>query len=144
MTPEKMQQDIQNILERLTKIETRQQNDHNRIEESKAAISPLITQIARLATGLEHLIPQFQGLTERVDKMADGVEAKLKNQGERLGNVEMDIKSVKQSIEPIGDLDNRVKKIETKGAKRWESITEKILLVAIGAVVMYFLARFGM
>jgi len=144
MTQEKVEQTLQSILQDVAKIKARQQTDHNRIEENKALIRPLITQLERLATNFEHLISQVRGSNERMDKIVDNNEIRLKSQGERIGNVETDLENVRQSVINISDLEDRIKKIETKGAKRWESIIEKIILLAVGAIVMYFLARFGL
>jgi hypothetical protein len=48
--------------------------------------------------------------------------------------VEADVKEIK----------NDVKKIHNKPAQRWESLTEKVILTIVAAVLGFFLARIGL
>ena len=51
----------------------------------------------------------------------------------RQENVESDVKEIKKDV----------KEIAGKPGKRWDAIVDKVLLTAIGAIVLYILARLG-
>ncbi len=49
----------------------------------------------------------------------------------------------KTILDKLDALTVKVDALEAKPAKRWEQVVEKLLLTAIGAVVLYLLARIG-
>lgn len=68
-------------------------------------------------------IDMIHSLTASVDKLAvnmDNTLQELKNQGARIAN------------------------LESKPAKRWESIIEKIITTAVGILIGYLFSRFGL
>ena len=75
--------------------------------------------------------------TEEIHRIATAVEVMAAEQKHQTD----DIKDVKSSIKKTGD---KIDDLERKPAKRWESVVEKVLLTAVGAVVAYLLAKAGL
>lgn len=76
-------------------------------------------EINRLSASID----MIHSLTASVDKLAinmDNTLQELKNQGARIAN------------------------LESKPAKRWESIIEKIITTAVGILIGYLFSRFGL
>ena len=44
----------------------------------------------------------------------------------------------------VSTLTNKVEEIESKPAKKWEAVVEKVLLVVVGAVVAFALTQIGL
>lgn len=44
----------------------------------------------------------------------------------------------------VSTLTNKVEEIESKPAKKWEAVVEKVLLVIVGAVVAFALTQIGL
>ena len=125
----------QQMLQDITVIKTKQNTDHNRIEENKA----LATQIHKLAANLEHLTEQLRGQNERVDKLVDSLEARLKSQGERIGDLERTSETrailLDKYAKRMETLEKHAEETKTKGARKWDAVVEKIILVVIAAVM---------
>jgi len=151
MTPEQMAESIRLIQQKIAVIETRQKNDNGRIEENKALIKPLITQLERLATNFEHLIVQVKGSNERMDKIVENTEVRLEDQGERISNLNSTTGKLSiitdKLIERMNDVEVDVDGLKTKGSKRLDYILDgiigKVICVVLGAVLMAILYYFG-
>lgn len=50
---------------------------------------------------------------------------------------------LKQILDSIATLSKKIEQLETKPAKRWESIADKILWAVIAAVLGFVLAHLG-
>ena len=90
---------------RLADVENRSKSNTRRLdklEENTEAIS-------KLATSLEVMAIQQEGMSKTLDR-----------------------------------LDAKVEHIESKPAKRWETITEKVILMIVAALVGAALAHFGL
>lgn len=86
------------------------------------------------------------------------VEARCKSNGRRLDDVERKLEDNERMLSSIAviakrqdDMDGDIKEIKSdvksltsKPAKRWDSVVEKVMLTAAGAVVAYILARLGL
>ena len=144
MTPKQIEQSLQTILQDIATIKARQKTDHDRIEENKF----LATQIHKLAANLEHLTHQLKGQNERVDRLVDSFEDQLKTQGLRIGKLETTMQTQtiisEKLLEQMDKLETDTEDLKMKGSRRWDGIVEKGLCVVIGAILMYFLYRFGM
>ena len=96
---------MENANERLAKLEAQNADHERRIARSES----LTEQIHRLGVSVEGLTAQVKGLVESID-------ARLKEQGRRIGD------------------------IETKGSKKFENIATAIITAGLTAAVMYFVA----
>lgn len=78
--------------------------------------------------------------THRLDKLESNWEAlnKLAVSVETMG---INIANMDKTIQK---LDKKVEEQEAKPGRRWEAVAEKAILVIVGAVVAYFLSKFGM
>jgi len=152
MTPEQISKAIQEMNQKIAVIETKQKNDHGRIEENKTLIKPLTTQLERLATNFEHLITQVKGSNERMDKIVDNTEIRLKGQGERLGDHDTAIEKLTvisdKLLRRVDSVETDVDELKTKGSKRWDGILDgiigKVICVVFGAILMFILYQFGL
>lgn len=94
---------------------------------------------------------------EHEKRLAD-VENRSKSNSKRLDRLEeyteainklatsVQVMATKQDgmSETLDRLDAKVENIETKPAKRWDAITEKVILMLVAAVVGAALAHFGL
>ena len=149
------QQAIQEIQQRLAVIETKQKNDHGRIDENKALIKPLTTQMERLTTSIEHLIDQVKGSNERMGKMAEKIDESLRGQGERIGDHDTAIERLtvisEKLIKRMDSVESDVDELKTKGSRRLDSIKDgiigKVICVGIGVIIpiaFFILYRLGL
>lgn len=76
---------------------------------------------------------RIEELEKRQDNLDDLVST-VKVLATREESVENDVKEIK----------NDVKILTNKPAKRWDSITEKIILTIVAAVIGFFLAQIGL
>ena len=82
-------------------------------------------------------IEKLELQTEALEKLATSVEllvAEQRHQTEAM----MEIKS------DVSKLDAKVESLESKPAKRWESVVEKIILALVGGIVSYCLVKLGL
>ena len=104
-------------------------------------------QIGKLTVNIENLIEQLRGQNERVDRLVDTFDARLKNQGERIGEQSTISKTQTLLIEKltkrIDDHDTHIDELRMRGSRKLGFIIDKIIYVAIGIGVMYVLYRFG-
>lgn len=78
--------------------------------------------------------------TKRIDKLEKSTEAINKLA------TSMEVMVVKQEevAETVGKLDKKVGDLETKPAKRWDALVEKIILTIAAALVGFLLAQIGL
>lgn len=78
--------------------------------------------------------------TKRIDKLEESTEAI-----NRLAT-SMEVMVVKQAevAETVGKLDGKVTALETKPAKRWEGLVDKVIWAVAAAVVGFILAKIGL
>ena len=141
--PEQWQETMQGVLQDITVIKTKQNNDHARIEEIKG----LATQIHKLAASVEYLAEQTKEQNARIEKFIAAFDARLTRQGERTGNLETVAEGRGVVLDKhqtrIENLEKDVDELKTKGSRRWEGIVEKIAYVLIGAIAGAFLYFIG-
>ena len=139
-----LEQAIQDIQKDIAVIKTKQNNDHARLEETKA----LSSEIHKMSINIGNLTEQIKGQNERTDKLINDYNSRLQNQGVRIGAVEVQAKAQEVVSETVlkrldaveGDVDG----LKTKGTKRWDGVVEKIIFVVVGAGVMFVLSRLGL
>lgn len=73
----------------------------------------------------------------------DEVERRQNNLEELVGTVKA--LAIREEImeTDVKEIKSDVKELNGKAGKRWDAIVDKILLTAIGAIVLYILARLG-
>lgn len=78
--------------------------------------------------------------TRRLDKLEESTEAI-----NRLAT-SMEVMVVKQEevAETVGKLDKKVTELESKPAKRWEKVVEKILTALAAAIAGFIIAKLGL
>lgn len=88
-----------------------------------------LTQVEDRAKSNTHRIEKLEKSTEAINKLATSMEVMATKQAEVADNV--------------SKLTDKVTVLESKPAKRWDSIVDKILLAIVGAIVLYILAKLG-
>ncbi len=88
-----------------------------------------LTQVEDRARANTHRIEKLERSTEAINKLATSMEVMATKQAEVADNV--------------GKLTEKVNALESKPAKRWDAIVDKVLLAIVGAVVLYILAKLG-
>ena len=101
---------------RVTKQEESLKSAHRRLDENDA----LTNQIHMLATNIETLTLQVKLQNEKIEKIIDTLEERLKRQGERICN------------------------LETKPAKHWDAIVKQMVSIVVATVMGIVLAKIGM
>lgn len=78
--------------------------------------------------------------TKRIDKLEESTEAI-----NRLAT-SMEVMVVKQEevADTVGKLDKKVTVLESKPAKRWENLVEKIMWAIAAAIIAFLLGRIGL
>jgi seryl-tRNA synthetase len=73
----------------------------------------------------------------------DEVERRQDNLEELVGTVKA--LAIREEImeTDVKEIKSDVKELNGKAGKRWDAIVDKVLLTAIGAIVLYILARLG-
>ena len=91
----------------------------------------------------EQRLTKVEARSESNSKRLDDVERRQDNLDELVGtvkalavreeNVESDVKEIKKDV----------KALSGKGAKMWDSVVEKIILIVVAALVGFILSRIG-
>ena len=95
-------------------------------------------------TELEHRLTEVEDRSKsnkrRIDKLEESTEAI-----NRLAT-SMEVMVVKQEevAETVGKLDEKVTVLESKPAKRWDALVEKIILTVAAALIGFALAQIGL
>ncbi len=82
-------------------------------------------------------IDKLEQQTEAIQSLATSVEVMVKEQSHQTEAIERIEKNVEK-------LDNKVEVLEHKPGKRWESVVEKIIMLLVGAVIAFLLAKIGL
>lgn len=73
---------------------------------------------------------------------------KLDNKMETIYELTLCIKEMSTEIkvmhEDIMKLDHRVLEVESKPAKRWEKVVDKVIFIILGIVIAYIFSKLGM
>ena len=77
-------------------------------------------------------------------KRIDSLEEKIENIHELASSVKLLALETKAMREDVNKIDNRLKDVEDKPAKRWESLVKLVLTGTATAVLGYFLAKIGL
>lgn len=95
-----------------------------------------ICKVEQRAESNTRRIEKLELQTDALTRLATSVELLVAEQKHQTA----DIKDVKNDV---AKLDEKVEALESKPAKRWESIVEKAIMVVVAAVVGYALAQIG-
>lgn len=99
----------------ISAIQEKLSSAHKRIDDNDR-----ITEgIHKLAANVESMTVQLKNLAERMEQSLQSIETRLRAQGERIGA------------------------IENKPGKKWEAVVEKVLLVIIGGIAAFIMAKIG-
>ena len=96
-----------------------------------------LTDVEALAQHNKEDIEQLKSSHEAINRLATSMElmvAEQKHQTTAISDIKAD----------VAKLDHKVETIEQKPAKRWDSLVEKIIWAAVGAVLTFFLAKIGL
>lgn len=77
--------------------------------------------------------------THRIDKLEqrqDDMETLIKT----VALIEQDQRYMKDKL---GKIESGVEDLKGKSGKRWDAVVEKVLLVVVGAIVVYALSKIG-
>lgn len=96
-----------------------------------------ISDIEHRAISNTRRIEKLELQTESIQRLATSVEIMVKEQGHQTEAIERIEKNVEK-------LDNKVEVLEKKPGKRWDSVVDKILMLLIGAVMAFLLAKLGL
>lgn len=78
--------------------------------------------------------------TKRIDKLEESTEA-INNLATSMQVIVVKQEQINKNVQK---LDSKVESLESKPGKRYEAIIEKILLVAVSAVITYILTHIGL
>lgn len=78
--------------------------------------------------------------TKRINKLAERQD-NLEKLVETVGEIKVEMKHNRSDLDEIK---TDVKSLTSKGSKRWDSVTEKIIMLIVAAVVGYMLKHFGL
>ena len=92
-------------------------------------------------------VERITKLEERTKSNTHRIDA-LEQQTKALTELTTTVKIMSEKQGAMNDkvdkIDSKVSALESKPAKKWETVTEKILLMVVAAVVTYFLAKGGL
>jgi len=77
--------------------------------------------------------------THRLDKM----EERQDNLDKLVSSVSVMAEKQERMEGDIGEIKTDVKSLAEKPAKRWESVVDKVLMVIVGAIAAYAIAKLG-
>jgi len=100
-------------------------------------IAVKVAELDQRAKSNTRRVEKLELQTEAIQSLATSVEVMVKEQSHQTEAIERIEKSVEK-------LDGKVEVLEHKPAKRWESVIEKALLTAVGAVIAYILLQLGL
>lgn len=95
--------------------------------------------LEELAVKVQAVDDRSQRNEGRIKKLEAGNDA-LQALTTRVAVMEMQLKQI---LDSIATLSKKIEQLETKPAKRWESIADKILWAVVAAVLGFVLAHLG-
>lgn len=96
-----------------------------------------LTEVESRTKSNTHRIDKLEESTEAINRLATSMEVMLseqKHQTSAISKIETN----------VAKLDSKVETIEQKPAKRWESVTEKAILMLVTAVLTYIFTKIGL
>ena len=96
-----------------------------------------LSKIESRAVSNTRRIDKLEKQTEAIQSLATSVEVMVKEQSHQTEAIERIEKNVEK-------LDGKVEVLEHKPGKRWESVVEKVIMLVVGAVIAYLLAKIGL
>lgn len=100
-------------------------------------ISVKVAELDQRVKSNTRRVEKLELQTEAIHSLATSVEVMVKEQSRQTEAIERVEKSVEK-------LNGDVEVLKQKPAKRWESVIEKALLTAVGAVIAYILLQVGL
>lgn len=96
-------------------------------------------------TELEHdKLTKLEERSKSNSHRLDELEIRMKDNEDLVTSVAL-LAQKQEAIEgDVKEIKNTVKGIAEKPGKRWDNIVDKILLTAIGAIVLYMMAQIGL
>ena len=88
-----------------------------------------LTEVEARSKSNAHRLTDVERRQDNLDELVGTV----KTLAVREGIMEADVKEIKSDV----------KKMAGKSGQRWDAIVDKVLLTAIGAIILYILARLG-
>lgn len=89
-----------------------------------------LTETEERCKSNQHRIEKLETSAEALNRLATNMEVMVEKQG--------------QVAETVEKLDSKVTALETKPAKKWDAMVDKIAWLIVGAGVTYFLAQIGL
>lgn len=89
-----------------------------------------LTDVEAKAENNRVRLDKLESSTEAINRLATSMEVMAERQ--------------EQVVDKVDTLDGKVTALESKPAKRWEGLVDKIIWAAAGAVVAYVLTNIGL
>ena len=96
-----------------------------------------LTAVEHRSKSNEHRLDKLEKDHEALHSMAASLEVmanEQKHQTKTIADVKAD----------VGRLDGKVEALESKPAKRWDAIVDKIIMLVVGAIISYLLVKVGL
>lgn len=91
----------------------------------------------------EHRLTSVEARSKSNTHRIDEVERRQDNLDDLVGTVKVLACREETMEKDVKEIKKDVKELTGKSGKRWDAIVDKILLTAIGAILLYILARLG-
>lgn len=92
-----------------------------------------------------HRIDRLEERQDNLDKLVTSVAVmaeKQENMSEAVEEIKTTVKSMASSTD-VKAVQADVEVLKAKPAKRWDAIVEKVIMLVVGAVIAYILAKLG-
>lgn len=91
----------------------------------------------------ERRLAQVEERIDQHDRRLDDIEHHQDNLNELVGTVKVLVVREENVENTVKEIKNDVKTLTSKPAQKWESLVEKIIGVAVGAIAGYVLFKMG-
>lgn len=106
-----------------------------------------IAEVEHRAKSNTRRIDKLEQSTEALNSLALSVEVmanEQKHQTEAMLDIKKDVAALDGKLDSkVGELDGKVEALERKPAKRWESVTERIITTLAAALLGFILSQIG-
>ena len=92
---------------------------------------------------MEHRMTDVENRSKSNTKRLDDIEKRQDNLDRFVGVIGEIKVELQYNKADLNEIKTDVKALNSKGSKRWDSVTEKITMLVVAAIVGYFLAQFG-
>ena len=89
-----------------------------------------LTEVEERSKSNSHRLDKLEESTEAINRLATSMEVMAERQ--------------EQVVETVGKLDTKVTALETKPAKRWDDLMDKIVWAVAAALIGFVLAQVGL